>query len=207
MFPEFQTFKKIPRLSRDITISEKLDGSNGVIYIDEKNNILAGSRNRWLWSSLENNEIEKDNFGFGGWVRDNQLELLKLGKGYHYGEIIGSGIQRNYGLKERRFYLFNTSKWCMWDEEPKLISIDPKTKVEKYQQKAPECCYIVPILYSGIFSENAILDSLALLDSLGSSAVPGFKPAEGIVIYFPSCRYYFKKTIKNDEIPKGVINE
>ena len=33
--PEFQEFKKIPRLSRDIIITEKLDGTNGVIYIGE----------------------------------------------------------------------------------------------------------------------------------------------------------------------------
>jgi hypothetical protein len=48
-FPEFKEFKKIPRLSREIIITEKIDGTNGVIYIDENNNIFAGSRNRWLW--------------------------------------------------------------------------------------------------------------------------------------------------------------
>lgn len=39
--PVFQGFKKIPRLSRDIIITEKIDGTNGLIYIDENNNIFA----------------------------------------------------------------------------------------------------------------------------------------------------------------------
>jgi len=205
MFPEFQEFKKIPRLSREIIITEKIDGSNGLIYIDKNDNIFAGSRNRWLWG-LTQIEISSDNHGFARWVKTNKEELLKLGIGYHYGEFWGSGIQRGYGLVkgEKRFSLFNTSRWCDFNEEPRLISINPKTKIKKYQQIAPSCCHIVPILYSGIFSETAILDTLTLLETLGSSAVLGFKPAEGIVIYFPGAGYYFKKTIKNDEKPKGI---
>jgi len=95
-FPEFRTFNKISRLSRNIVITEKIDGTNGLIFIDENNNIFAGSRNRWL------NE-HSDNHGFYHWFADNKEELLKLGKGYHYGEFWGKGIQRGYGLEEKRF--------------------------------------------------------------------------------------------------------
>jgi len=61
--PEFRGFSKISRLSREIIITEKIDGTNGVIYIDESNNIFAGSRNRWLWGSIQD-EIHNDNYGF-----------------------------------------------------------------------------------------------------------------------------------------------
>ena len=104
-FPEFQGFRKIARLSRDAIISEKIDGTNGLIYIDETGNIFAGSRNRWLWNSIEPEKMI-NNHGFGLWVKDNQEELKKLGKGYHYGEFWGKGIQRGYGLEEKRFSLF-----------------------------------------------------------------------------------------------------
>ena len=57
ILPEFKGFKKIPRLSRDMIISEKIDGTNGLVYIDESNNIFAGSKNIWL------NDHE-DNHGF-----------------------------------------------------------------------------------------------------------------------------------------------
>jgi hypothetical protein len=200
-FPEFQGFKKIPRLSREIIITEKIDGTNGLIYIDEVNNIFAGSRNRFLWGSIQD-KIHNDNHGFAGWVKANKEELLKLGKGYHYGEWWGRGIQRGYGLEEKRFSLFNVSRWCMYNEEPKVISIDPKTKVEKYQERTPACCYIVPILYEGMFNTSIIQSVLDELKIKGSYASHGFMNPEGIIIYHKAGNYYFKKTILNDEIGK-----
>jgi len=209
-FPEFKGFNKIPRLSREIIITEKIDGTNGIIYIDEDNNIFAGSRKRWLWGSIQD-EVHNDNYGFAKWVKANKEELLQLGKGYHYGEWMGQGIQRNYGLKEKRFYLFNVGRWCLYNEEPKLISIDQKTKIEKYQDRAPQCCSVVPVLYRGDwFYEGyqnlffAPTHEISKLFAHGSKAVPNFMKPEGIVIYHTASGQLFKKTIDNDEKPKGL---
>jgi hypothetical protein len=187
-FPEFHEFQKIPRLSREIFITEKLDGTNGLIYIDEQNNIFAGSRNRWLWGSIQK-EIHNDNHGFAQWVKTNKKELLKLGTGYHYGEFWGKGIQRGYGLEEKRFSLFNCGKWVKDRNQPLL---------EK-QEYCPECCYVVPILYEGVFDMAQIEGQLDILKTIGSKAAPGFLKPEGIVIYHKAGKYYFKKTIENDE--------
>ena len=192
-FPDFIGWKKIPRLSREIIITEKLDGTSGLIYIDELNNIFAGSRSRFLWGSIQD-EIHNDNHGFAQWVRANKEELLKLGKGYHYGEFWGKGIQRGYGLEEKRFSLFNTGKWV----KDKTITLKEK------QEYCPECCYVVPILYEGMFDTNIIKIELELLQNCGSKASEGFKPAEGIVIYHKAGGYYFKKTIDNDEGKNGL---
>jgi hypothetical protein len=178
-FPEFKGFNKIPRLSRIIVITEKIDGTSGLIYIDENNNIFAGSRNRWLWGNIQD-EIHNDNHGFAQWVKANQDELKKLGQGYHYGEFWGKGIQRGYGLEEKRFSLFNVSRW-------------------KDDTLRPACCEIVPILYEGQFSEEAIGNSLNDLKTFGSVASPAFMKPEGIVIYHVAGRLYFKKTLENDE--------
>lgn len=177
--PKFQEFKKIPRLSRDITITEKIDGTNGVIVITDTGLIFAGSRNRWLWNSTQA-EIHNDNMGFARWVKENKDELMKLGVGFHYGEWMGQGIQRTYGLKEKRFYLFNTSRWT--DE-----SIRPK------------CCYVVPILYKGMLDGHKIDEVMDELRWHGSTAIQGFMKPEGIVIYHSTARQYFKKTLENDE--------
>lgn len=185
MFPEFKEFNKIARLSREIIITEKIDGTNGLIYIDENNVIYAGSRNRWLWSE-EQEEIHNDNHGFAQWVRANKEELKKLDKGYHYGEWAGQGIQRNYGLTEKRFYLFNVNKWT-----------DDLLR--------PKCCYVVPILYKGLFAQTPILVALDELAMKGSVAVPEFMKPEGIVIYHTASKTMFKKTIENDEQPKSTI--
>lgn len=191
----FQSFKKIPRLSRDMVITEKIDGTNGVIAIkkysdvttfplgtiDIENNgehyiILSGSRNKWINS-------KEDNAGFAKWVFANREELIKLGEGYHYGEWWGQGIQRNYGLKEKRFSLFNVSRW-----------LDDSVR--------PACCSVVPILYTGLFNTSKIDEILLSLATNGSQAVPGFMRPEGIVIFHKAGGYFFKKTIEKDEFSK-----
>jgi hypothetical protein len=178
-FPEFQGFRKIARLSREIIITEKIDGTNGLIYIDEQNNIFAGSRNRWLWGSVEPDKME-NNHGFAAWVKENQTELLKLGKGHHYGEWWGKGIQRGYGVEEKRFSLFNVSRWS-----------DDSVR--------PKCCYVVPILGKLEFNTEKIDCLLEWLKAHGSVAVPNFMNPEGIVIYHTAGGVSFKKTIENDD--------
>src|SRR5690606_13561404 len=100
----FTEFPKIPRLNRNIIVTEKIDGTNASIFIGEDGEFLVGSRTRWITP-------EKDNFGFAAWAHENRDELMKLGPGHHFGEWWGRGIQRGYGLNERRFSLFNTSRW------------------------------------------------------------------------------------------------
>ena len=196
---EFEGFPKIARLSRECTISEKLDGSNIQVVVGDDGQFLVGSRNRWITP-------EEDNYGFAKWAYENKEELMKLGVGRHFGEWVGSGINRKYGLinGEKRFYLFNTIKWCLYGTEPQRIPTnDPR--IEKYQEVAPKCCYIVPVLYRGIFTTQAVEDALLELKTNGSKAVPGFTNPEGVVVYHIAGNIYFKKTIEKDESYKGEI--
>lgn len=186
--PIFQGFKKIPRLSREIIITEKIDGTCGLIYIDESNNLFIGSKNRWL-------DDHNDNYGFWHWAMERKEELLKLGKGYHYGEFWGKGIQRGYGLVEKRFSLFNAGRWVK----------DKNITLKEKQEYCPECCYVVPILYEGMFNTSIISSILDELKIKGSMVSPNFMNPEGIIIYHKRGNLYFKKTIENDE--KGKINE
>ncbi len=178
---EFRGFPKMARLSRDIIVTEKIDGTNAQILISEDGAILAGSRNRFL-------TLEEDNYGFARWVYENSSELIKLGVGRHFGEWWGKGIQRNYGLQERRFSLFNTEKWS-----------DDLVR--------PSCCGVVPVLYRGVFDTNAINDVIDSLKTNGSQAAPGFMDPEGIVVFHVAGNVGFKKTIKDDESPKSRKKE
>lgn len=181
---EFVGFDKIPRLSRRCMITEKIDGTSGVIMITENNGLYAGSRNRWL---IEDGVLVSDNFGFGAWVLDHKDELIQgLGIGRHFGEWWGAGIQRKYGLKEKRFSLFNAERWG-----------DASVR--------PSCCYVVPVLYDGVFDTVIVEDCMNRLRTEGSLAAPGFDKAEGIVIYHVAAGQYFKKTLEHDEQPKGAI--
>jgi hypothetical protein len=176
---DFKEFPKIARLSREVIITEKIDGTNGCIAWEESMScMLVGSRSRWITTS-------DDNFGFARWASDNVEELIKLGPGRHYGEWWGSGIQRGYGLPkgEKRFSLFNTQKWA-----DNLVR--------------PECCHVVPVLRTGIFDTDMVRDALYHLERDGSMAAPGFMSSEGIVVFHIAGNFGLKKTIKKDEVPK-----
>lgn len=198
---EFQPFPKLTRLakySQHCVISEKIDGSNAQIVISECQqgdpndptvtaivqgvldggfdaSIRVGSRSRWITPGKLT-----DNFGFAGWVKENAEELVKLGSGQHFGEWYGGKIQCGYGREEKRFALFNTDRWG---------THNPNT---------PSCCDVVPVLYTGEFSEGIVDACMEDLADNGSQLVPGFMKPEGVVVYLRGPRVLLKKTFEND---------
>lgn len=175
---EFTPFDKIPRLSRNCIITEKIDGTNASIYVPEDGGpLLFGSRKRWITP-------EDDNFGFARWASEHEEELRELGPGHHFGEWWGSGIQRGYGLDkgEKRFSLFNTSRW---------------------EFERPACCLVVPVISQRTFTTEAVEEALIRLREEGSLASPGFMRPEGVIIFHTASRTFFKKTLEKDEVPKG----
>ncbi len=189
---EFMEFPKIPRLRRECIITEKLDGTNAAVRIvplaqveTDANAIgrvgdyliYAQSRSRFIIPGT-------DNFGFASWVVANQEELvLGLGEGTHFGEWWGQGIQRGYGQKQKRFSLFNTIRW---------------------DEAVPTCCYVVPTLYTGVFSDAAVEAALNALRKNGSVAAPEFMKPEGIIVYHVASHHVYKVLLEGDELPKGL---
>lgn len=187
------------RLSREIIITEKIDGTNASIYIGEDGEFLIGSRTRWITSS-------DDNFGFAKWATEHKDELFTLGPGHHFGEWWGAGIQRKYGLDHRRFSLFNVSRWVLHGQVPNTIGSSNQKEPAKLQGILPPCVGLVPLLYRGMFSERAIAKCMEDLSYDGSKAVPGFMKPEGIVIYHIAAGVGFKKTIEDDDVPKSLAS-
>ena len=189
---EFTEFDKISRLNREVIVTEKIDGTNGQVHIrpaagdelemgydtqievnGESHYIRAGSRNRWVLHLGSD-----DNNGFGRWVHAHAHELAALGAGAHFGEWWGSGIQRKYGLSEKRWSLFNVGRWN--------------------RVTAPACCHIVPILGNGI-GFACVYEAIDKLKSQGSLAAPGFMKPEGVVSFHVHSRELFKMTIERDQ--------
>lgn len=172
---EFAPFPKIPRLSRSVVVTEKIDGTNAQICIGEDGSIQAGSRNRWISPTA-------DNCGFAAWVEAHKDELMQLGPGRHYGEWWGQGIQRRYGLTEKRFSLFNVNRW---ETNP-----------------PPACCSVVPVLWRGLYDDMPLDALVNDLRTNGSKAAPGFMQPEGIVVFHIAAKQMFKKLLENDDISK-----
>ena len=125
---DFKEFPKIPRLFEDCVITEKIDGTNSAIYI-EQDIVRAASRTRLL-------TLDADHFNFCRWVTENSLALIEeLGPGVHFGEWWGKGIQRGYDVPDKRFSLFNVARW----------------------ENAPlKLCRVVPVIYRGLFLTEAV---------------------------------------------------
>jgi hypothetical protein len=204
---EFIPFPKMARLNRDIVVTEKIDGTNAQIYIQDRREVArsvlddpnecffsvqhegvdycmwVGSRTRWIRKG-------DDNFGFAAWVDAHRDELVKLGPGFHFGEWWGKGIQRGYGMDTRKFSLFNVGRWYDSLNHAKLC---------------PDCCDVVPILYMGPFEQEYIDSAVMGLRAEGSVAAPEYKNPEGVVIYHTAANLCFKVTCTNDEKPKGQV--
>lgn len=197
METQFQEFPKMARLSREVIITEKIDGTNAsifiypealeenvkdpnILYIKDGLTLRAGSRNKYITQS-------SDNYGFANWAYNNAEELLKLGEGRHFGEWWGSGIQRGYGMKEKVFSLFNVARW---DSD----------------ELRPSCCRVVPTLWKGNMDQamHAVELKLNELRLNGSAAAPGFMQPEGIILFHIAGNTGYKKTIDKDELPKTL---
>jgi hypothetical protein len=196
---KYPAFPKIPRWDREILLTEKIDGTNGLIRIQpasfsvaedievqawppvaqaedgEWYDVQPGSRNRWLTP-------ESDNHGFGKWAQNNAAELVKLGPGHHFGEWYGQGINRGYGLDGKRFMLFNTSRWAE-------------------AEVRPACCEVATVLGRTTGAQLGA-DLTAVIDDLnthGSRHVPGYTKPEGIVLFHIAGNHLFKVVLDPSE--------
>ena len=171
-----ELFKAWPRITREspwkVTITEKLDGTNGCIIIQDGNIVGVQSRRRMITPS-------DDNYDFAKWVAANNDDLLSLGDGYHYGEWIGEGIQKNpHQITGREFYLFTTHRWQ--DGNP----------------NRPKCCKVVPVLFEGILTP-VLLDRI--MSVLAAEGVANNVVKEGVIIYYHTFRNYTKYTFHNNK--------
>ncbi|WBP87027.1 RNA ligase family protein [Kitasatospora cathayae] len=188
MTVEFTPWPKTKRLFRDITVTEKLDGTNAAVHIYENADapgtygIAAQSRNRIITPDL-------DNYGFARWVHENASALAELlGPGLHFGEWWGRGIQRGYGLDERRFSLFNT------DYHRHTYAVIGGVEIQR-----------VPVLYQGTFNEARIRSTLGRLAQYGSVAAPGFMNPEGVCVWHSQTRQVLKVTLDSNDAGKWEL--
>lgn len=172
---EFKAWPKTSRLNSRVTISEKLNGSNGAVIFDITEEtppdgqevmihnyaVAAQTRTRLV-------TVHDDQTGIAKWVTQNYETLIqdiglpnpipKTGTFYHYGEFM------TRGHKEPHFYLFNTRRWAGKEFETPTLKV-------------------VPVLYEGDYYEGVVEECLDDLRTNGSRVHPGI-PAEGVVVYW-----------------------
>lgn len=189
---------KISRLNREIVVTEKIDGTNAQVIVDDSGTkVAAASRKRLITP-------DDDNYGFARWVDENAAELVKLGPGRHFGEWWGQGVQRGYNMKRKVFSLFNVGRWTS------EFNINWSRSIQ--EGGSTGClevfpCDVVPILYKGPMSTDMVNSFQMWLSMFGSQAAPGFNDPEGVVVWHSANGAMFKVTIKGDAGGKGPREE
>lgn len=206
---EFRSWGKTPRLFRDIVITEKIDGTNSAVIIQESDgydegalaqivvddvlyDVGAQSKNRLIYPGKTT-----DNYNFAQWVEENaELLVRRLGPGRHFGEWWGKGIQKRYpDANYRVFSLFNTARHkdtFFYTENLNGMS----AMVES-----------VPVLYEGPFSETQIQKVAKELLLWGSVAAPLAPKPEGICIYHTQSKQVYKFTFDGQDRGKWELPE
>lgn len=204
MTVEFSAWPKSPRWFRDVTVTEKIDGSNAgvrILPVTEQSEI-SGPDSRFFYMNGDGEEFlvvpqsrkriitpSEDNAGFAKWVEANAWHLIgTLGPGLHFGEWWGQGIQRRYDMDRKVFSLFNTAKWG------DVLSVDPDDTG----------LAVVPVLYEGPLRAASIDVILEGLAESGSHAAAGFMRPEGVCIFHHASRTIYKALIDGDDLPKSV---
>lgn len=177
---EFKAFPKIPRLRHNYVVTEKIDGTNACVIITDDGQVAAQSRSRLITP-------EDDNYGFALWTQQNADALREVLKpGYHFGEWWGVGINRNYGLHERRFSLFNVFLANVGYDEQYEMHFDGHGPMV-----GP--CHVVPVIGWG--SDFGIFDAEAMEDwmkKVGSVAARHYMNPEGFMVWHQRANQYFK---------------
>lgn len=177
---KFEAWPSITRLFRPVIVTEKIDGTNAAIVITEDGEFACQSRKRIVTPA-------DDNYGFATWAYSVREALVDfLGPGRHFGEWWGAGINRGYGLRERRFSLFNVSRWKRVDGEDWPDGLD-----------------VVPTLHTGTFDTEDIKALKAKLLKHGSFAAPGYMNPEGVVVFHTAANQMFKSTYEAYDLNGG----
>lgn len=208
---QFEAWPKTPRLFRDIVVTEKVDGTNSAVIIEEITEdtepselrlaaverdgkhyeVAAQSRNRLIFPGKTT-----DSYGFAAFVQHNAEALFDLlGPGRHFGEWWGRGVGKRYKgalVNIRGFALFNTARHKGLHEwlpgfNGEQILLEP-----------------VVTLYEGPFSEQKINDVLVSLEKHGSYMSP-FDTAEGIVVFHTQSRQVYKVTLDGQDAGKWEL--
>jgi len=227
----FEQFPKIARLSRECTISEKIDGTNAQIHILPSSDFDTDDDSRSPIDDLvkvisarvlptsgpDSGEEETAEYLMLAGSKNRYLDPNRQPKaddnfGFaawardHADELWQLGPGRHYG----EWWGSGIQRGYGLPKGEKLFSLFNITRWaddrdrEKFPSHPPSCCHVVPVIKRCMFTTQEIDTALQFIRDTGSQAAPGFMKPEGIAIFHTASGTMYKKTIEGDEKPKGL---
>jgi hypothetical protein len=230
---EFQEWPKIARLFRDITITEKIDGTNAAIIVkpveedNEFSSIIIDSGNPHFGMRMACGwtkggpylarfvEIEEGSFLVGAQSRKQLITPEADNFGFakwvyeHSGPLAAMlGTGRHFG----EWWGSGIQRGYGLPKGEKRFSL---FNVHRYGEMVHDweptinaeldgAVDVVPTLYHGIFDTDIVNNTVDELREHGSWAAPGFMRPEGIIIHHSAGNDLYKVTVENDGVPKGL---
>lgn len=224
---DFQAPRKIARYNREVTVTEKIDGTNAAVVIQRRDGGVPGAlmdADGFLYSADSNgNEAlpgavldefvisaqsrrrviapgkSHDNHGFAGWVRTNAQKLVDvLGEGTHFGEWYGRRIQRGYDVPEE---LGHGGRYFA------LFNVGRWGEHQAQLEAAVEGLTVVPTLdtYDTLAVQPWLNFLMRRLKNYGSRATgaEGYPDPEGVVLFHTHSYGLYKVTFEHDDVGKG----
>lgn len=206
---EFEEFPKIPRLKREVVITEKIDGTNAQVAWVEVNQLELEADSALLTVTTE--AYRNDPFCLGVFPgatggdsamalyagsRNRWLTAEKDNFGFakwviaNAEELQALGPGRHYG----EWYGIGIQRG--YDLPDKRFALFNVARWNPENPNRPACCGVVPLLARGEdIDDNAVMRAL---DAGGSLVSPGFKSPEGIVVFHTASRQLYKRTFRDD---------
>jgi hypothetical protein len=221
---EFRGWPKIARLYRDVVVTEKIDGTNAAIGVQE---FPFGWHVGGIDDDGINHEIpenaafvlgpddDKDGLPTYEYLvyAQSRSRVIAPGKTDNQGfaawvyahaqalvDTLGSGLHYGewWGSGINRGYGLTKGKrrFSLFNTSRWSDELSLANGVDGLR--------VVPILYQGEFSTLAVKSVMEELRLGGSAAAPQFMQPEGCVVFHTASNVMFKATLENDEIPKAV---
>lgn len=223
---DFQAWPKIPRLNRAMIVTEKIDGTNSAVIIEDHGlaskqyyDNLVAHKEEYVkvvaipYAHSEDDSVLRvfevgaqsrkrlirpgdDNFGFAKWVWENAENLIAA---------LGPG--RHFG----EWWGNGIQRGYGLPKDEKRFSLFNVSRYRdvRFQDFGLENVSVVPILFEGAFDHPVIQDLVSELREVGSYAHVSpagerlYRFPEGVVVFHVASQDLYKVLCENDEIPKG----
>jgi len=226
---EFEAFPKIPRLNRDVIVTEKIDGTNAAVIIEElarederygdplstegqAEGVYAlaamgqhGGRRKFLVSAQSRKRLISPNTEENKGADNFGFAAWVQDNRAELIEALGAGRHFGewWGAGIARAYGF-TSQRNFSLFRPDALPNGPFRTPPVKGQTEDVCVDTVPVLYEGPFNQQRIDQEVERLSVFGSQAAPGFPRPEGVIVFHTAARQLFKVTVEDDDKPKEV---
>lgn len=220
---EFQTWPKTPRLFRDVTVTEKIDGTNSCVIIEpiteefydtDADLSSEDSFHEYLFSlgavEVVSTEVG-DEYLVGAQSRNRLIFPSKGTDNYGFAGWVREnsntlvsdlGPGRHYGEWWGKGVARN------YGLDHRRFSLFNTSRFDQDQEFHTLNLHVVPVLYEGVFEEySSVIYPTEMLKNTGSVAAKGFKSPEGIAIYHHAANQVFKVLLENDDISKTEVGQ